>query len=135
MERLAPRTLTDLAGLVADAHERARPLHVVGAGTRAGLGHAVAADAVLDLSAFAGIETYEPTEQVITLGPATPLALLAEVLADAGQRLAFDPPDTGPLFGEAAGAGTIGGAVAANLSGPGRPRAGAARDCLLINGK
>ncbi|MDD3444158.1 MAG: FAD-binding protein [Zavarzinia sp.] len=131
MERLAPRTLTDLAGLVADAHERARPLHVVGAGTRAGLGHAVAADAVLDLSAFAGIETYEPTEQVITLGPATPLALLAEVLADAGQRLAFDPPDTGPLFGEAAGAGTIGGAVAANLSGPGRPRAGAARDHLL----
>ncbi|PWR18754.1 FAD-binding protein [Zavarzinia compransoris] len=131
MERLHPRNDQDLAALIADARARARGLHVVGGGTRAGLGHPVAAGAVLDLSAFAGIEVYEPAEQVITLGPATRLSDVAAVLAEKGQRLSFDPPDTGPLFGEGAGLGTIGGAIAANLSGPARPRAGAARDHLL----
>ncbi|MCF4166169.1 FAD-binding protein [Zavarzinia compransoris] len=131
MERLAPRSTADVAAIVADCTARGHRLNVIGAGTRAGLGHPVTADAVLDLGAFAGIESYEPGEQIITLGPATPLAELDAVLTDSGQRLAFDPPDTGPLFGEAPGLGTIGGAVAANLAGPARPRAGAARDHLL----
>jgi glycolate oxidase FAD binding subunit len=39
--------------------------------------------------------------------------------------------DYGPLFGGAAGQGTIGGAIAANLSGPRRIKAGAARDHFL----
>lgn len=131
MERLSPRTPDDLAGLIGAARTAGRGLHLVGRGTRAGLGHPVAAEAVLDLSAFSGIDVYEPAEQIVTLGPATPLALLRDVLAEQGQRLAFDPPDTGPLFGEGAGLGSVGGAIAANLSGPGRPRAGAARDHLL----
>ena len=39
--------------------------------------------------------------------------------------------DYGPLFGEPAGGGTIGGTIAANLSGPRRIKAGAARDHFL----
>ena len=39
--------------------------------------------------------------------------------------------DYGPLLGGAAGKGTIGGAIAANLSGPRRIKAGAARDHFL----
>ncbi len=131
MERLRPTTIEDLATAVAEAAAAARSLHVVGGGTKAGFGHPVTADAVLELSAFSGIHAYEPTEQVITLGAATPLATVQATLARNGQCLAFDPPDLGPLYGEAAGLGTIGGAVAANLSGPARPRAGAARDHLL----
>lgn len=131
MERLAPRTIEDLSAVIAAAVQASRPLHLVGRGTKAGLGHAVAADAVLDLSGFAGIEVYEPDEQIITLGAATPLAELEAALARHNQRLAFEPPDLGPLYGEPEGLGTIGGAIAANLSGPPRPRAGAARDHVL----
>ncbi|RJF90052.1 FAD-binding protein [Oleomonas cavernae] len=131
MERLAPYTLPDLAALVGEAAAHKRRLHLVGRGTKAGLGHVVQADAVLDLSGFAGIEVYEPDEQIITLGAGTPLATLEAVLARHNQRLAFEPPDLGPLYGEPAGLGTIGGVIAANLSGPPRPRAGAARDHLL----
>jgi glycolate oxidase FAD binding subunit len=39
--------------------------------------------------------------------------------------------DYGPLLGVAAGSGTVGGALAANLSGPRRIKAGAARDHFL----
>ncbi len=38
---------------------------------------------------------------------------------------------TGPILGRAAGSGTIGGVLAANLSGPRRLKAGAARDHFL----
>jgi glycolate oxidase FAD binding subunit len=47
------------------------------------------------------------------------------------QQLAFEPADYGPLFGQPAGQGTLGGVVAANLSGPRRLKAGAARDHVL----
>ncbi|MFZ2871478.1 FAD-binding protein, partial [Zavarzinia sp.] len=118
MERFQPTSAERLAGVIERAHAAGTRLHLVGGGTKAGFGHPVTADAVLDLSAFAGIERYEPAEQVITLGPATPLATLQAALAEEGQRLAFDPPDIGPVFGEAPGLGTVGGAIAANLSGP-----------------
>ena len=45
--------------------------------------------------------------------------------------LAFEPMDFGPIFGAARGRGTIGGALAANSSGPRRIKAGAARDHVL----
>ena len=47
------------------------------------------------------------------------------------QELAFEPLDYGPLFGGRPGAATIGGVIAANLSGPRRVKAGAARDHFL----
>ncbi len=61
----------------------------------------------------------------------TPLAEIEALVAAKGQQLAFEPMDYGPLLGGAAGRGTIGGALAANLSGPRRIKAGAARDHFL----
>ncbi|MFP5406552.1 MAG: glycolate oxidase subunit GlcE, partial [Gammaproteobacteria bacterium] len=54
----------------------------------------------------------------------TPLADIEAALAENNQWLPFEPP----AFG---GAATIGGVVAAGLSGPGRQWAGAARDFVL----
>ena len=61
----------------------------------------------------------------------TPLAEIEALLDSKGQELAFEPMDYGPLLGGPAGAGTLGGALAANLSGPRRIKAGAARDHFL----
>ncbi len=61
----------------------------------------------------------------------TPLAEIDKLLADNNQELAFEPVDYGPLLGGEAGQGTIGGVIAANLSGPRRIKAGAARDHFL----
>lgn len=79
---------------------------------------------VLDVTAYGGIVDYEPTELVVTARAGTRLADLETVLNMHGQMLAFEPPH----FGSAA---TLGGCVAAGLSGPRRASAGAVRDFVL----
>jgi glycolate oxidase FAD binding subunit len=99
------------------------PLAIRGGGTKAFLGE-VARGEPFDTRAYAGIVDYEPTELVITARAGTSLAAIEAAMADAGQMLAFEPPH----FGDGA---TLGGAIAAGLSGPRRPYAGAARDFVL----
>ncbi|MCG8543978.1 MAG: 2-hydroxy-acid oxidase, partial [Alphaproteobacteria bacterium] len=82
-------------------------------------------------SAFSGISLYEPEELVLSAGPGTPMSAITEALSAARQELAFEPPDYGPLLGGAANEGTLAGAIACNLSGPRRIKAGAARDHFL----
>ena len=78
----------------------------------------------LDLRALSGIVSYDPTELVVTVRCGTPLAELEAALAERRQYLPFEPPHFG------AGA-TVGGMVAAGLSGPRRASAGAVRDYVL----
>ena len=95
------------------------------------IGRAAQWDATLDLLGLSGVTLYEPAELVLSAKAGTPLAEI-EALVDASeQELAFEPMDYGPLLGTAVGSGTIGGALAANLSGPRRIKAGAARDHFL----
>ena len=86
----------------------------------------------LDMGGLTGISSYEPTELVVTVRAGTPLAELEAVLAEKGQCLAFEPPRFAPH-------GTVGGMVAAGLSGPSRAAVGAVRDHVLgltlLNGK
>lgn len=128
---MVPTTEAQLSDAVAAAAAGGHRCHVTGRATKTGYGRPVEADAILDLSGLSGIRDYQPDELVVRLGPGTPLAELEAALAEHGQCLAFEPPDLGPLYGEAAGQGSIGGAIACNLSGPRRPRFGAARDHLL----
>ncbi len=107
------------------------PFEIVGAGTKRGLGRPVQAAHVLDVSGLAGVTLYEPAELVMSARTGTPLAEIEALLAEHDQQLAFEPPDLGPLMGGDAAAGTIGGALACNLSGPRRVKAGAARDHFL----
>jgi glycolate oxidase FAD binding subunit len=130
-EILKPDTADQVLDAVKWAVSAATPLDVRGTGTKAGFGRPVQAGRVLDLSNLAGIADYDPGELVLTAGPATPMADIEAALAEANQELAFEPMDLGVLYGTGAGSGTLGGVIAANLSGPRRVKAGAARDHFL----
>ncbi len=128
---LKPETEAQVKEAVAWAAAEETPLELFGRGTKAGFGRPSQTDYRLDLSALSGIRLYEPEELVMAAGPGTPMAEIEAALGQQNQQLAFEPADLGPLYGGAAGAGTIGGALACNLSGPRRIRAGAARDHIL----
>ena len=68
---------------------------------------------------------------MLTARPGTTLAEIDARLAQHGQALAFEPPDLGPVLGAGSGLATLGGCMAANLSGPRRFKAGAPRDHIL----
>ena len=108
-----------------------KTLEIVGHGSKRGIGRAAQWDLSLDLSGLSGVTLYEPEELVLSAKAGTPLAEIETLLAANNQELAFEPMDYGPLFGAPAGRGTIGGTLAANLSGPRRIKAGAARDHFL----
>ena len=130
-EDLRPTTPEELKDLIAWAAAEEVALELLGAGSKRALGRPVEAARPVRLDGLAGITLYEPAELVMTARAGTPHALIEERLAANQQQLAFEPPDYGALLGERAGQGTIGGAFAANLAGPRRIKAGAARDHLL----
>jgi glycolate oxidase FAD binding subunit len=100
-----------------------KPLHIRGSGSKDWYGNALNGE-VLDTRDHAGIVDYEPTELFITAKCGTPLVEIEAALAAQGQCLPFEPP----RFSTAS---TIGGVVAAGLSGPRRASAGALRDYVL----
>src|ERR1700724_633270 len=134
MSRFAPADLDDLRDAIGEALAVEEPLEVVAGGSKRGLGRPLQLPRMLDLSRLAGIRDYQPSELVLTAGAATPIEEIDAALAEAGQMLAFEPPDLGALFGlptAVSGRRTLGGALACNLSGPRRIKAGAARDHFL----
>jgi glycolate oxidase FAD binding subunit len=134
MSRFAPADLDELRDAVGEALAVEEPLEVVAGGSKRGFGRPLQLPRLLDLSRLAGIRDYQPSELVLTAGAATPIEEIDAALAEAGQMLAFEPPDLGALFGlpeAVARQRTLGGALACNLSGPRRIKAGAARDHFL----
>ncbi len=121
------------------------PLEVVGRGSKRALGRPSQAAHTLDLAALSGITLYEPDELVLSARAGTPLAEIEAALAECNQMLAFEPSGLGGLAApvgaaekpaedgaaETAAVGSIGGALACNLAGPRRIKAGAARDHFL----
>ncbi len=105
------------------AAARKTPLRLRGGGSKDFYGQTLEGE-VLDTRAYAGIVAYEPSELVITARCGTPLVELEAALGAEGQQLAFEPPH----FGSGA---TVGGMLAAGLSGPRRQAAGAVRDFVL----
>lgn len=128
---LKPRDAKDVEAAVGWALAEAKTLEIVGNGSKRGIGRAAQWDLSLDLSGLSGVTLYEPEELVLSAKAGTPLAEIETLLAANNQELAFEPIDYGPLFGAPGGGGTIGGTLAANLSGPRRIKAGAARDHFL----
>jgi glycolate oxidase FAD binding subunit len=125
-----PETEVSLVDVVQAALADRTPLELIGNGTKRALGRPMQTAATLDLSNFSAISLYEPEELVITAGAGTRLDEARKLLDDKGQEFAFEPPDLSRLLGSAH-AGTLGGMLACNLSGPRRLKAGAARDHIL----
>src|SRR6266567_1465210 len=130
-EPLRPREPKQVEEAIAWALAQGETLELIGCGTKRTIGRAAQWDATLDLSGLAGITLYEPEELVLSAKAGTPLTEINALVAEQRQQLAFEPMDYGPLLGGELGAGTIGGAIAANLSGPRRIKTGAARDHFL----
>jgi glycolate oxidase FAD binding subunit len=128
---IKPRDIKDVEAAVQWALAEAKTLEIVGHGSKRSLGRPAQTDATLDLSGLAGVTLYEPEELVLSARAGTPLVEIERLTASHGQELAFEPMDYGPLLGTASGQGTIGGALATNLSGSRRLKAGAARDHFL----
>jgi len=107
------------------------PLRIQGGGSKDFYGQPPQGE-LLDTTGLAGIRSYEPSELVVTVGAGTRLADLEQVLAAQGQCLPFEPPHFG-------GSPTVGGMVAAGLSGPARASVGSVRDYVLglsmVNGR
>jgi glycolate oxidase FAD binding subunit len=130
-ENLKPRDHAEVEEAIRWALSGVKTLEVIGRGSKRGIGRAAQWDATLDLSGLSGITLCEPAELVLSAKAGTPLAEIEAAVAANDQELAFEPMDYGPLLGGAPGTGTVGGALAANLSGPRRIKAGAARDHFL----
>ncbi|HEX5804344.1 MAG TPA: glycolate oxidase subunit GlcE [Azospira sp.] len=133
--------LKDWIGRVHDAVETQQAICIRGGGSKDFYGR-VQRGSVLDTTAYRGIVAYEPTELVVVVRAGTPLAELEAALAEKGQCLPFEPPHyrMPALLGANPGGGaTVGGMVAAGLSGPRRAAVGAVRDYVLgvkmIDGK
>lgn len=123
-------TPIDEAGVVAAVRDATGTLCIRGAGSKLPMLRPVRAASSLSTAGLTGITLYSPKELVLSARAGTPLAELVAATAAEGQHLIAEPPDYRRLLGTEA-AGTIGGAVATNISGPRRVAWGAMRDHVL----
>jgi glycolate oxidase FAD binding subunit len=140
------QAIDQLSATIREAAAQKHPLCIRGGGTKDFYGGEIRGYR-LNTGECRGIVSYEPTELVITARAGTPLVEVEGTLRENGQMLAFEPPHFGdipsPLPPLPSGEGnivpserknrmaTLGGCIAAGLSGPRRPYAGAVRDYVL----
>lgn len=87
-----------------------------------------------ELNAPDALWDFDPSALTLTVSAGTPRDTIETLLRDQGQCLAFEPPHMQGLLGQSevgSNAGTIGGMVATNASGPRRVAVGACRDFCL----
>ena len=134
---MTPTTEQGVIEAIQQAHAANEPLAIAGRNSKQGLLRPVQAARTLSTAALTGITLYSPSELIIAARAGTLLTEIEAALAEKGQHLIAEPPDFTALFGHAQPQ-TIGGIVAANLSGPRRIAWGATRDHVMgvraING-
>lgn len=126
-----PQTPGDVQAAILDALADKAPLTIEGGGGLSGLGRPRQAGRTLKLDGLTGVVEYSPSELYATFRAGETLADATAALAEKRQRLPFDPPDLTGLYANAQGPATIGGVVAAALSGPSRIAVGAVRDYVI----
>lgn len=116
--------MSDLTREFAERIRAARgPFVIRGGGSKDFYGHPSEGEP-FEVAGHAGILNYEASELVLTARAGTQLSEIEAALAEKGQCLPFEPP----RFSSRA---TLGGMVAAGLSGPRRAAAGSVRDHVL----
>ncbi len=141
----ATQELIDRIAALGEMPAGERAIHrVCGSGSKDFYGTPDPGAQLLSTAALQGVVSFEPSELVVTARSGMPLEDLEALLASEGQSLPFEPPHFGgsgkPNAGQVrASKPTVGGMVAAGLSGPGRASAGAVREFVLgvqlINGR
>ncbi|NKB39359.1 MAG: FAD-binding protein [Gammaproteobacteria bacterium] len=130
-ENYSPNNVDQLLDLIKSGLANESRFSISGQDTKAGFGYNSNAGINIRMSSIKGILEYDPAELVMQARAGTPLSDIEEVLSEHEQHLAFEPPNLGLLYNDNSTSGTIGGAFMANLSGPRRFLAGAARDHIL----
>jgi glycolate oxidase FAD binding subunit len=119
-----PGTQEEVAQVVAACSAAGAAMLPWGGGTAMGLGNAPArAEVVIQLDRLDRVVEWDPANLCVTAEAGMRLEHLQDVLARDHATLPLDPP--------AGHRTTLGGLVAANLSGPGRLQYGTVRDWLL----
>jgi glycolate oxidase FAD binding subunit len=126
-----PDTCAAVQEIIAGAAADRRTLRIRGGDSKRLIRRCDPSTALLDMNSMTGITDYDPDELVMTVRAGTRLTEIEAALSERQQMLAFEPFDHAPLFGEPAGRATLGGIIAANVSGSRRLSAGAARDHML----
>jgi glycolate oxidase FAD binding subunit len=122
-ELFRPTSIERLSEMLATAAQEHRTVGVRGAGSKetwGAMGHAP--DLTLSTRGLDLIVEHAAGDLVITVEAGVALADVQRTVAEAGQWLALDPPETGA---------TVGGVVATAASGPRRLRYGTPRDLLI----
>ena len=134
---IAPADEAGIIAAVQAARAAREPLAIEGQGSKRGLLRPVQAAHSLSTRGLTGVTLYRPSELIISARAGTPLAEIEATLAEKGQQLIAESPYLNGVFGTSAPP-SIGGVVAANLSGPRRITWGATRDHVMglrfING-
>ena len=131
-DTLKPRDAKDVEAAVQWALAEGKARRSSGTAPSAPIGRPAQTDLTLDLSALTGVTLYEPEELVLSAKRRH--AARRDRGAGRSQAASSSPSSrwiTARCSAASPGAGTIGGALAANLSGPRRIKAGAARDHFL----
>ncbi len=137
-EIYSPSSENEVVDFIKDSYSLQTPIEISGNNSKP-IGRLIQCSKSLQFKNFSGIVEYLPEELYIKVKSGTSLALIEAELDKKNQELAFEPSDMGFLYSGKSNKGSVGGAVACNLSGSRRFRAGALRDHILgfcgVNGK
>src|SRR5690242_11390002 len=121
---LCPTTREELAAALRDASSQRRTVTLLGHNTkRLMAGPMLASDVTISTSRLNRILQYEPRDLTISVEAGLPYRDLSRTLAENGQMIPLDP-----VYSDEC---TIGGVIAANVSGPRRRLHGTARDMVI----
>jgi glycolate oxidase FAD binding subunit len=124
MENFCPQTPEQLADTLHNLASQHRAIRLGGNFSKDRLGGSLSRyDATVSTSSMRRLLQYDPRDLTVSVEAGMPFAELERILAEYRQMLPLDPPWRSQS--------TVGGVVAANLSGPRRRLYGTARDMII----